>query len=116
MDAAFPLFKSDLLKNLKTAPSYDPFQPQTIGKVAKSRLGQIPLRKTRDHKLMKLLIERFTKDQSGAVTVDWVVLTAAVVGLGLAVLMPIAFETDNLSAGIGASIGNRSSGYVPSTP
>ncbi len=65
---------------------------------------------------MDLRPERFLNDESGAVTVDWVVLTAAVVGLGLAVLLPIAFETDSLSANIGASIGNRSSGYTSSTP
>ena len=61
---------------------------------------------------MKIFFDRFQKDESGAVTVDWVVLTAAVVGLGLAVLLPIAFETDSLSSSIGTSIGNRSSGYV----
>ena len=65
---------------------------------------------------MDLRPERFLNDESGAVTVDWVVLTAAVVGLGLAVLLPIAFETDSLSANIGASIGNLSSGYTSSTP
>jgi Flp pilus assembly pilin Flp len=31
----------------------------------------------------------FKNDESGAVTVDWVVLTAAVVGLGLAVMLAI---------------------------
>ena len=37
---------------------------------------------------MKLfnLINRFRADEDGAVTVDWVVLTAAIVGLGIAVL------------------------------
>ena len=37
---------------------------------------------------MKLFaqIKNFANDESGAVTVDWVVLTAAVVGLGFAVL------------------------------
>lgn len=29
---------------------------------------------------------RFSVDESGAVTVDWVVLTAAIVGIGLAIL------------------------------
>ena len=33
---------------------------------------------------MKFL--RFKRDESGAVTVDWVVLTAAMVGLGLTVI------------------------------
>jgi len=31
------------------------------------------------------LLKTFAKDESGAVTVDWVVLTAAIVGLGIAV-------------------------------
>lgn len=37
---------------------------------------------------MKLLniFKNFKNDESGAVTVDWVVLTAAVVGLGLLVI------------------------------
>jgi Flp pilus assembly pilin Flp len=40
---------------------------------------------------MKLLniFKRFTKDETGAVTVDWVVLTAAIVGLGLVVMETI---------------------------
>ncbi|MDT8327725.1 MAG: hypothetical protein RQ750_10130 [Roseovarius sp.] len=33
---------------------------------------------------MMTFIKNFTKDEDGAVTVDWVVLTAAVVGLGVA--------------------------------
>ena len=37
---------------------------------------------------MKLLniFKAFKKDESGAVTVDWVVLTAAIVGLGMVVM------------------------------
>ncbi|KPP86833.1 MAG: hypothetical protein HLUCCA08_16245, partial [Rhodobacteraceae bacterium HLUCCA08] len=31
-------------------------------------------------------IKNFRRDEDGAVTVDWVVLTAAIVGLGIAVL------------------------------
>ncbi|UWQ20233.1 Flp family type IVb pilin [Jannaschia sp. W003] len=31
-------------------------------------------------------LARFVRDEAGAVTVDWVVLTAALVGLGLAVM------------------------------
>jgi Flp pilus assembly pilin Flp len=40
---------------------------------------------------MKLLnlFKSFSKDESGAVTVDWVVLTAAIVGLGLLVIATI---------------------------
>ena len=36
-------------------------------------------------KLLKLN-KSFVKDEDGAVTVDWVVLTAAIVGIGLIVL------------------------------
>lgn len=36
-------------------------------------------------KLLKLK-KHFVKDEDGAVTVDWVVLTAAIVGIGLVVL------------------------------
>ena len=39
-------------------------------------------------KLFKLK-KMFLKDEDGAVTVDWVVLTAAIVGIGLIVLQVI---------------------------
>lgn len=40
---------------------------------------------------MKLLnfFKSFHNDESGAVTVDWVVLTAAIVGLGLVVMTTV---------------------------
>ncbi|WP_425516554.1 Flp family type IVb pilin, partial [Pseudohalocynthiibacter aestuariivivens] len=34
-------------------------------------------------------IKNFAKDESGAVTVDWVVLTAAIVGLGIAIMTTV---------------------------
>ncbi|MEM9240209.1 MAG: hypothetical protein AAGB07_09540 [Pseudomonadota bacterium] len=40
-------------------------------------------------------IKNFRKDEDGAVTVDWVVLTAAVVGLGVA---GVATVSDGISA------------------
>lgn len=46
---------------------------------------------------MKTRINSFLADQSGAVTVDWVVLTAAVVGLGIATVG--AVRTGVLSLG-----------------
>ena len=39
-------------------------------------------------KLFKL-VKNFRNDEDGAVTVDWVVLTAAIVGLGIAVLAAV---------------------------
>lgn len=48
---------------------------------------------------MKQLIY-FTKNESGAVTVDWVVLTAAIVGIGLAVILLISGGIEDASSGI----------------
>ena len=49
-------------------------------------------------------IKNFRKDENGAVTVDWVVLTAAVVGLAVAAYSTIEQQTQNLAADIGATI------------
>jgi Flp pilus assembly pilin Flp len=46
----------------------------------------------------------FLKDETGAVTVDWVVLTAAVVGLGLVVFTYIAPAVSDLAIGIGEEV------------
>ncbi len=42
----------------------------------------------------------FLKDEAGAVTVDWVVLTAAIVGLGLLVFSFIRPAVSSLAQGI----------------
>ncbi|MBT8410347.1 MAG: hypothetical protein KJP02_00945 [Octadecabacter sp.] len=49
-------------------------------------------------------IKRFRADEEGAVTVDWVVLTAAIVGLGIAVLTVIGEGTMTLSAKISSQL------------
>ena len=41
--------------------------------------------------------KNFRNDEDGAVTVDWVVLTAAIVGLGLAVLASVGGGATDLS-------------------
>ena len=46
---------------------------------------------------LKNLITKFRNDESGAVTVDWVVLTAAIVGLGIAVLASVSDGITDLS-------------------
>jgi Flp pilus assembly pilin Flp len=43
---------------------------------------------------------RYLEDESGAVTVDWVVLTAAVVALGVAAGATVTIGTENLSDSI----------------
>lgn len=52
---------------------------------------------------MKLFNE-FLNDESGAVTVDWVVLTAAIVGLGIAVLSSVGGGTTQLAGKISSSL------------
>ncbi|KPA21346.1 hypothetical protein shim_20480 [Shimia sp. SK013] len=43
------------------------------------------------------LFNLFRKDEAGAVTVDWVVLTAAVVGLAIAAYSAIETNTQSLA-------------------
>ena len=59
---------------------------------------------------MKLLnlFKTFKNDESGAVTVDWVVLTAAIVGLGLVVMQTVGGGIEDLSTGIVADLTTRS--------
>ena len=56
---------------------------------------------------MKLytFIKTFARDEDGAVTVDWVVLTAAIVGLGIAVLTSVSGGTTSLADKISGELG-----------
>jgi Flp pilus assembly pilin Flp len=47
----------------------------------------------------------FLKDEAGAVTVDWVVLTAAVVGLGLLIFNYVRPAVSDLSIAIDNELG-----------
>ncbi len=49
-------------------------------------------------------IKNFAADESGAVTVDWVVLTAAIVGLGIAVVASVRGGVNNVAEEIGGSM------------
>lgn len=49
---------------------------------------------------MRALWTRFRDEECGAVTVDWVALCAAVIGIGMLVLGPVAFETDSSAQGV----------------
>jgi Flp pilus assembly pilin Flp len=48
--------------------------------------------------------KNFSKDEDGAVTVDWVVLTAAVVGLGIAGVSTVNTGIGNLATTIEADL------------
>ncbi len=62
---------------------------------------------------MKLLniFKTFQKDESGAVTVDWVVLTAAIVGLGIVVMGTVGGGITSLSSGIADNLNSTSVGF-----
>ncbi|MCK0142386.1 hypothetical protein [Aliiroseovarius sp. F20344] len=59
---------------------------------------------------MKLfeMIKTFKADEDGAVTVDWVVLTAAIVGLGLAVMLSVRGGTEGLATKISEALASMS--------
>ncbi|MBN2630457.1 MAG: hypothetical protein JXR75_07950 [Rhodobacteraceae bacterium] len=52
------------------------------------------------------IIKNFKNDESGAVTVDWVVLTAAVVGLGLLVTSALRQPIADAGTAIATDISN----------
>ncbi|RVV98519.1 hypothetical protein EKE94_06275 [Mesobaculum littorinae] len=58
------------------------------------------------------LANSFRKDEDGAVTVDWVVLTAAIVGLGIAVLTSVRSSTQTVTNSVTS---NMSSATVDTT-
>ncbi|MBI1415885.1 MAG: hypothetical protein GC146_01555 [Limimaricola sp.] len=53
-------------------------------------------------------MRQFRRVQDGAVTVDWVVLTAAIVGLGVAVITTVGQGATNKSTGLGAALSSHS--------
>ncbi|SMX22711.1 Flp family type IVb pilin [Boseongicola aestuarii] len=56
---------------------------------------------------MTELLKSFFRDDSGAVTVDWVVLTAAIVGLGFAVITTVGRGAIDTSTGLGAVLASK---------
>lgn len=73
-------------------------------------------------------LRAFLKSENGAVTVDWVVLTAAIVGLGLAVLAVVSGGVEDLSRDTSTQLASQDvsapfgvntafdvSGYIPLT-
>lgn len=61
---------------------------------------------------MKLfsLAKNFVADESGAVTVDWVVLTAAIVGLGIAVIAAVGTGVNTLGSRISSAVASQQVG------
>lgn len=50
------------------------------------------------------LIRRFVTNEEGAVTVDWVVLTAAIVGLATAIILLVQGGASDLATSISSAL------------
>lgn len=61
---------------------------------------------------LSYLFQSFKNDESGAVTVDWVVLTAAIVGLGLVVMKTVGGGVETLSSNTKTKVATQTVGYV----
>lgn len=62
---------------------------------------------------MTNFFQNFLKDEDGAVTVDWVVLTAAVVALGIGAVTVVGNSMDGLAGKIGTEIDTREATSAP---
>ncbi len=68
------------------------------------------LERDTDMKLFNL-VKNFRNDEDGAVTVDWVVLTAAIVGLGIVVMNTVgsglSTTASTLSSSVSTAVGSQ---------
>ncbi len=55
-------------------------------------------------------IKRFAEEDDGAVTVDWVVLTAAIVGLAVALIASVLVAVETLGEAISTEVSTQSVG------
>ena len=55
---------------------------------------------------MKNFLARFRSSEDGAITVEWVVLTAAMVGLLVAVMATLGAQTETTATNVGTFIGS----------
>lgn len=61
-------------------------------------------------------IKHFLVAEDGAVTVDWVVLTAGIVGLGILVLAPIIASSESTATEVATYVRDTPVGFTPSAP
>ena len=67
---------------------------------------------------MKLFSKRFRDDDAGAVTVDWVVLTAGIVGLAIGAFAAVESNTATLAGAAADQVGaqDASPTTIPTAP
>ena len=76
-----------------------------------SDFGFTPCHMKGHHMKLLSIFKAFKKDESGAVTVDWVVLTAAIVGLGMVVMSSVGGSITGLAGEIATDLDARNAGY-----
>ena len=70
-------------------------------------VGEEDLRKSEGTTgMMSDALDRFLGDEDGAITVDWVVLTAGIVGLGMAVMVALSDSIGDVTDKIGSELDN----------
>lgn len=92
-------------------PAKDICQPQSRAKPVSNGPEGFGEGSEKGKQMFAGFVKGYWKDESGAVTVDWVVLTAAITGLALVVLYPISQGTESLANGTASYIDNIDSGY-----
>ena len=60
--------------------------------------------------MIKQSVKRFLRSEYGAITVDWVVLTASVVALAGAVILAIQDGSDSVGEGVGDFLTDSNAG------
>lgn len=73
-------------------------------------LSNQPHERTTKMKIMSFF-KSFANDDAGAVTVDWVVLTAAIVGLGIVVMNSVGGGVTGLADSTSTKIGQQTGSY-----
>jgi Flp pilus assembly pilin Flp len=61
---------------------------------------------------LRSIFKSFAKDEIGAVTVDWVVLTAGIVGLGIVVMTKVGGGVTTLGTNIATKVSTTTVGYT----
>jgi hypothetical protein len=54
--------------------------------------------------MMLNMMKKFVVSEDGAVTVDWVFLTAAIVGLGIGVVLQLHDSTSNVASSVSDAV------------
>ena len=59
---------------------------------------------------MLKLLKHFSNSEDGAVTVDWVVLTAAIVGLGVGAIQTVGSANEALGTSVSTTVAGQTVG------